>query len=128
MASLLLTLNRFHTFFWCFHCWLWTSKWRPSLILRWYRAKIVNVNEKEYEVFYVDHGDREWVSKKNVANSWNDILTVDLIKALAQQAFTCRRIFWLCLTILWRRSGVFIVSFEHISYLVLVFLLLTSNM
>ena len=22
----LLTLNRFHTLFWCFHCWLWTSK------------------------------------------------------------------------------------------------------
>ena len=27
-----------------------------------------------------------------------------------------------------RRSGVFIVNFEHISYLVLVFLLLTLNM
>ena len=28
----------------------------------------------------------------------------------------------------WRRSGLFIVNFEHISYLVLVFLLLTLNM
>ena len=28
----------------------------------------------------------------------------------------------------WRRSGVFIVNFEHISYLVLVFLLITLNM
>ena len=28
----------------------------------------------------------------------------------------------------WRRSGVFIVNFEHISHLVLVFLLLTFNM
>ena len=28
----------------------------------------------------------------------------------------------------WRRSGVFIVNVEHISYLVLVFLLLTLNM
>ena len=27
----------------------------------------------------------------------------------------------------WRRSGVFIVDFEHISYLVLVFLLLTLS-
>ena len=25
-VSLLLTLNRFHTLFWCFHYWLWTSK------------------------------------------------------------------------------------------------------
>ena len=28
----------------------------------------------------------------------------------------------------WRRSGVFIVNFEHISHVVLVFLLLTLNM
>ena len=28
----------------------------------------------------------------------------------------------------WRRSGVFIVNFEHISHLFLVFLLLTLNM
>ena len=27
----------------------------------------------------------------------------------------------------WRRSGIFIVNFEHISYLVLVFLLLPLN-
>ena len=30
----------------------------------WYRAEIVNINEKECEVFYVDHGNREWVNKK----------------------------------------------------------------
>ena len=28
----------------------------------------------------------------------------------------------------WRRSGVFTINFEHISHLVLVFLLLTLNM
>ena len=26
LVYLLLTLNKFHTLFWCFHCWLWTSK------------------------------------------------------------------------------------------------------
>ena len=26
LVSLLLTLNRFQTLFWCFRCWLWTSK------------------------------------------------------------------------------------------------------
>ena len=25
-SSLLLILNKFYTLFWCFHCWLWTSK------------------------------------------------------------------------------------------------------
>ena len=27
---LLLSRNRFHTLFWYFHCWLWTSKRRPG--------------------------------------------------------------------------------------------------
>ena len=26
LVSSVLTLNRFHTLFWCFHCWLWISK------------------------------------------------------------------------------------------------------
>ena len=26
LMSLLLTLNKFHKLFWCFHCWLWSSK------------------------------------------------------------------------------------------------------
>ena len=26
LLSLLLSLNRLHTLFWCFHCWVWTSK------------------------------------------------------------------------------------------------------
>ena len=28
LVSRLLTLNGVHTLFWCFHCWLWTSKCR----------------------------------------------------------------------------------------------------
>ena len=28
LVSLSLTLNRFSTLFWCFHCWLWASKYR----------------------------------------------------------------------------------------------------
>ena len=30
--SLLLPLNKFHAFFWCFYCWLWTKKCRPRFI------------------------------------------------------------------------------------------------
>ena len=26
--------NRFHTFFWCFHCWLWTSKCRQGATIK----------------------------------------------------------------------------------------------
>ena len=30
--DLLLTLNRFHTLFWCFHCWIWTCKCQLGII------------------------------------------------------------------------------------------------
>ena len=30
----LLTLNRFHILFWCYYCWLWTSKCRLRTILQ----------------------------------------------------------------------------------------------
>ena len=37
LVSLLLTLKKFYTLFWCFYCWLWTMKCRlDSLLLgRW---------------------------------------------------------------------------------------------
>ena len=51
---------------------------------------------------------------------------------LQQFVGSSRRIVWVCLTILWgwhwRLSGVYIIAFEHISHLVLLFLLLTLNM
>ena len=42
----LLTLNRFHTFFWCFRCWIWTSTCRlgSSSIFTVFFKKIPNVN------------------------------------------------------------------------------------
>ena len=39
LVSLLLTLNRFHILFWCFHCSLRSSKWR-----RWGRIKKWEIN------------------------------------------------------------------------------------
>ena len=33
LTSLLSILNRFHTLFWYFHCWLWTSKYRLRYLL-----------------------------------------------------------------------------------------------
>ena len=31
LVSLLLTMNRFHTLPWCFHCWLWASKFQLGM-------------------------------------------------------------------------------------------------
>ena len=49
---------------------------------------------------------------------------------LSQPPFTCSKLTIETLDrgVKWRRSGIFIVNFEHISHLGLVFLLLTSNM
>ena len=48
----------------------------------------------------------------------------------SQSAITCSKltIETLQQRVEWRRSGIFIVNFEHISHLVLVFLLLTLSM
>ena len=44
-----------------------------------------------------------------------------------QPAITCSKLTIETVQRHWRRSGVFIVNFEHISHLVLLFLLLTLN-
>ena len=54
LVSLLLTLNRFHTF-WCFLCWLWTSKCRLGLVLLQFRlqlrsARTPSLNNSKYKI------------------------------------------------------------------------------
>ena len=44
LVSLLLTLNRFHTFFWCFYCWTWTSNCLLSMYLIVNRKLINHTN------------------------------------------------------------------------------------
>ena len=35
---------------------------------RWYRGKILSIRpEREYDVFFVDYGDREWVTEDRIA-------------------------------------------------------------
>ena len=51
-------------------------------------------------------------------NNWNTRRTCEICLKLAIKTAEWRQ---------WRCSGVFIVNFEHISYLVIVFLLLTLN-
>lgn len=47
---------------------------------RWYRAKIFSIRPGgEYDVFYVDYGDREWITKDRIMPAWSDILQVSAI-------------------------------------------------
>ena len=39
-------LNRFHSLFWCFYCWLWTSKCRPGEIGKYCRNAIEIISQK----------------------------------------------------------------------------------
>ena len=41
LVPLLLTMNRFHTLFWCRRCWLWTSKYQD--LRKWYRRLGQNI-------------------------------------------------------------------------------------
>ena len=52
LVSLLSALSRFHTLFWCFHCWLWTSKYRLGQFLN-----IVSTNPVNTYLFKVNNGN-----------------------------------------------------------------------
>ncbi|XP_065675246.1 uncharacterized protein LOC100205880 isoform X2 [Hydra vulgaris] len=43
---------------------------------KWYRGKVcgVNTENNEYDIFFVDHGDREWLSREKIALAWDDLL------------------------------------------------------
>ena len=49
IVSLFLTLNKFHTLFWCFYCWICISKCRLSRALR-YSAALSNAIQPVYLV------------------------------------------------------------------------------
>ena len=40
LVSLFLTLNRFHTLLWCYHCWLWTNKCQLGILLSLIKVKL----------------------------------------------------------------------------------------
>ena len=104
MWSLLLTLNKFHTLLWCFYCWLWASKYQ----LDWANfGPMIIFKTYQVGIYLLKVNDRNTKTRY-------EICSIVRIKTPER----CQ----------WRRSGIFILNFEGISYLVLVFLLLTLNM
>ena len=84
------------------------------------------------------HGLSNATRKTRIYTTFKRLLTLYKLKRLSiscllltitQQAFTCSKLTIKTLKqgVKRRRSGVFIVNFEHISHLVLVFLLLILN-
>lgn len=46
---------------------------------RWYRAQVMGSRpDDEYDVFYVDFGDREWVTRDRIVPAWSGILQLPL--------------------------------------------------
>ena len=84
--SLLLTLNKFHIVFWCFHCWLWTSKfWMgcfPKQIIfpqRFYVVIVIIIWMSDlstwlvYEIKYSRMDQVQFV-EDNLQKIWSDIV------------------------------------------------------
>ena len=50
-------------------------------LFRWYRARILSIRpEKEYDVFFVDYGDREWIKQDRIAPMRPQYLEVRFIR------------------------------------------------
>ncbi|KAJ7374524.1 hypothetical protein OS493_004862 [Desmophyllum pertusum] len=48
-------------------------------VAQWYRARVLGSRpENEYDVFYVDFGDREWVTADRIVPGWRSILQLPL--------------------------------------------------
>ena len=69
LGFLLLTLNRLHILFWCFHCWLWTRKGRLENFIysrlrsiRWWSA----INSSFSKIYIFRYGYSPTIWSKNV--------------------------------------------------------------
>ena len=65
LVSLLLTLNIFHTLFYCFYCWLWVGKCRLSL-LDIFSNRLINLYRMETSYYLPDQKIAKYkIIKKN---------------------------------------------------------------
>ena len=116
---LLANLNRFHKFLWCFYCGLRTSKCR----LGWFKNADHNVGwlTRNTVTQGVSTKFKSSIPIRNYmfkVNNRNTRTRCEICSKLTMKTPEQRY---------WHHSGVFIVNFDHISHLVLVFLLLTLN-
>ena len=102
-----LTLNRFQTLSWCFHCWPEKSKcWLSSNFAGYWKS--IEIKGTSQLIFTCSKSTTETVEKgvKYVQKYFNTSKGIKYVR---------------------RRSDLFIVNFEHVSHLFLLFLLLNLN-
>ena len=106
--------------FWRFYCRLkGTSKCQLDKDFRWLRINLWHFAQ----IFLTKRFQKKRVIFSLLNNGFNYV-----VKIPSQLTFTCSKLIIETLgKSQWRRSGVFIVNYEHISHLFLVFLLLTLN-
>ena len=103
---LLLTLNIFHSFFWCFY----------------YKFEYENVCWEVFRILFNSiFSTGFWYLAGSYMFKFNNRNTRARRERCSKLTKTPERCYW-------RRSGVSIVNFKHISHFVIVFLLLTLNM
>ena len=100
---------------WCFYFWLWTSKWRLGN-WKYYKKGSVNILCRVFVTWCIFLEHRSYPANIYLlkVNRRNTRKRCEICSKLAiKTPKRCQ----------WRRSSVFIVNFEHISHLFLVFLL-----
>ena len=134
LLSLLLTLNRLYKLLCCFHCWLWASMFIKLIILKLWKTlisldKLMPGNGKWncQSINGWHHCLWQWADQRFILGHLPAGICLLKINNINNRArceicskLTIKTPEW-CY---WHRSAVFIVNFEHISHLVLVFLLL----
>lgn len=85
-TMLLLTLNRFHTSFWLFHCWLWTNfktKKEYVEILVFYDVNIITRKFIDYvNTFKTNFTEKKMLNENYVANNLKIFFTTVHIRKL----------------------------------------------
>ena len=83
LVSLLLTLNRFHALFWCFYCWLWTSKFRLGnvwgLLFENHLCENLNLFHWKRSRFDIDILENDFLNR-----------VIFLIRLIARNTHPCR--------------------------------------
>ena len=90
VTSFWLTLNRFYRFFWCFHCWLWTSKYRLA-----YFRFLVRVGKKlklgTLKILVKNirrHSNKSTEISSNLCQSIDQYTVMSSVKII-KRVFTC---------------------------------------
>ena len=103
LVSLYLTLNRFHTLFWCFHCWLWANNYQQHMLSIWspYVCYMLWFQNKWFWIFFLNSLYTSQVTFHNVPE--RDVLlvffSVEVLHSKSETSFSNYLVKYWCVVI-----------------------------